>query len=161
MKEGGTGSSSENLFQPQIVPDRYESGTPNTVGIVGLGEGVKFILETGIENIRSHEEKLTRQMLEGFKEIKGIKIYGPADEKMQAAVVSINIGDADSTEISYILDKEYDIATRAGLHCAPLAHRTLGTFEQGTVRFSIGYFNTSEQVQETIRAIKQIACEIL
>ncbi|MBA1334737.1 MAG: Cysteine desulfurase [Firmicutes bacterium] len=157
MKEGGTGSNSEYLVQPDIVPDRYESGTPNTVGIVGLGEGVRFILETGISNIRRHEEELTRRMLQGFCRIKGVKIYGPADEKKQTAVISMNIGDLDSTEVSYILDSEFDIATRAGLHCSPLAHKTLGTLEQGTVRFSIGYFNTPGDIDKAVQAVESIA----
>lgn len=160
MREGGTGSSSENLSQPEIVPDRYESGTPNTVGIAGLGAGVKFLLEEGIHNIRRHEQELTRLMLEGLREIKNVKIYGPGDEKQQAPVISINIGDEDSGEISYILDREFNIATRAGLHCAPLAHKTLGTFEQGTIRFSMGYFNTREEIEAAVRAVEQICAEI-
>ncbi len=160
MKEGGTGSSSENLFQPVFAPDRYESGTPNTAGIVGLGEGVGFILEKGTDNIRSHEQELTGLMLQGFGEIDGVSIYGPADEKLQAAVVSINIADKDSGEMSYILDKLYGIATRSGLHCAPLAHRTMGTFERGTIRFSLGYFNTREEIMTAIRAVKEIASEV-
>lgn len=157
LKEGGTGSNSEYLVQPDIVPDRYESGTPNTVGIAGLGEGVRFILETGINNIRRHEEELTKRMLQGFGGIKGVKIYGPIDEKKQTAVISINVGGMDSTEVSYILDSEFDIATRAGLHCSPLAHKTLGTLEQGTVRFSLGYFNTPEDIDKAVQAVESIA----
>ncbi len=160
MKEGGTGSSSENLLQPAIAPDRYESGTPNTAGIVGLGEGVRFILDRGIANIRKHEEELTDMLLQGFKEIPGVKIYGLAQPKLQAAVVSINIGQGDSGEMSYVLDKLYGIATRAGLHCAPLAHKTIGTFEQGTIRFSIGYFNTHQDIEAAIQAVRQIAAEM-
>jgi cysteine desulfurase family protein len=160
MKEGGTGSSSEDLSQPEFLPDRYESGTPNTAGLAGLGEGVGFILERGISSIRKHEQELTRLLIEGFREIKEVKIYGPADEKLQAAVVSINIGDKDSGEISYILDRNYDIATRAGLHCAPLAHRTIGTLGQGTIRFSLGYFNTREDIMTAVRAVREIALEV-
>ena len=160
MKEGGTGSSSENLVQPTIAPDRYESGTPNTPGIVGLGEGVGFILDRGTAAVREHEEKLTGMLLEGFGEIDGVKIYGPKNSKLKAGVVSINILDGDSGEISYILDKSYDIATRAGLHCAPLAHRTIGTFEQGTIRFSVGVFNTREDIEAAIKAVEEIASEL-
>jgi cysteine desulfurase/selenocysteine lyase len=161
MKEGGTGSRSEELAQPIVVPDRYESGTPNTAGIVGLGEGVGFILEKGTAAIREHEEELTGMLLQGLEQIKGVKIYGPVNPGLQAGVVSINIGDGDSGEISYILDRSYDIATRSGLHCSPLAHRTIGTFDQGTVRFSIGYFNTREDIEAAVRAVEEIAAEIV
>ncbi|WP_053955113.1 aminotransferase class V-fold PLP-dependent enzyme [Inediibacterium massiliense] len=158
MKEGGTGSKSELLTQPDILPDRYESGTPNTSGIAGLGAGVEFILKEGIEKIREHEESLTKCMLEGLKQIEKVKIYGPKDEKKQAAVVSMNIGEEDSSEVSYLLDKVFSIGVRSGLHCAPVAHRTIGTFEQGTVRFSMGYFNTIEDIKKAIKAIERI-CE--
>ncbi|WP_432662088.1 aminotransferase class V-fold PLP-dependent enzyme [Wukongibacter baidiensis] len=160
MKEGGTGSKSESLLQPEIVPDRYESGTPNTPGIVAMGAGIKFILETGIEKIRKHEEELTEYMLNELKTIKQVKIYGSKDSKKQASVISLNIGDLDSSEVSYILDQAFDIAVRSGLHCAPLAHKTLGTFEQGTVRFSIGYFNKRKDVEDAIAAIKKICDEM-
>ena len=161
MKEGGTGSRSEELAQPVVVPDRYESGTPNTAGIVGLGEGEGFILEKGTAAIREHEEELTGMLPQGLEQIKGVKIYGPVNPGLQAGVVSINIGDGDSGEISYILDRSYDIATRSGLHCSPLAHRTIGTFDQGTVRFSIGYFNTREDIEAAVRAVEEIAAEIV
>lgn len=160
LREGGTGSKSEELTQPNIIPDRYESGTPNTPGIAGLGQGVKFILKEGIDKIRKHEEELTQYFIDGLKEMPIIKVYGPKDSKKQASVVSINIGDEDSSEISYILDSVFDIATRSGLHCAPLAHKTLGTFEQGTVRFSIGYFNTKKDIDKTLEALKNIVSEI-
>lgn len=160
MKEGGTGSKSESLLQPQIIPDRYESGTPNTPGIVGMGAGIKFILDTGIDNIRRHEEELTAYMLSELKKIEKIKIYGTMDAKKQASVISINIGDLDSSEISYILDQAFDIAVRSGLHCAPLAHKSLGTFEQGTVRFSIGYFNKKKDIDDAVSALKKICDEM-
>ena len=158
MKEGGTGSKSESLLQPQIIPDRYESGTPNTPGIVGMGAGIKYILDTGIDNIRKHEEELTAYMLSELKKIEKIIIYGTKDAKKQASVISINVGDLDSSEISYILDQAFDIAVRSGLHCAPLAHKSLGTFEQGTVRFSIGYFNKKTDIDNAVSALKKI-CE--
>ena len=157
LKEGGTGSKSEDLFQPNLLPDKYESGTHNTPGIVGLNEGVKFILEKGIDNIRKHEEDLCNYMLNRLEEVPNIVIYGPKDSKKRAAVISINIGNMDSGEITFILDSEYDIATRSGIHCAPLAHKTLGTLEQGAVRFSLGYFNTKEDIDKAIDALKQIA----
>ncbi len=156
LKEGGTGSKSEDLFQPNILPDKYESGTHNTPGIVGLNQGVKFILEEGIENIRKHEEDLCEYMLNRLEEVPNIVIYGPKDSKKRAAVISINIGNMDSGEITFLLDSEYDIATRSGIHCAPLAHKTLGTLEQGAVRFSLGYFNTKQDIDTAIEALKQI-----
>ncbi len=156
-REGGTGSQSESLLQPQIMPDRYESGTHNTIGIAGLGAGVRFILEEGIENIRGHEEMLTQRLIDGLMKIDGVTIYGPKDVKKQAAVVSINIGQGDTSEISFLLDQQYDIACRSGLHCAPLAHKTIGTFEQGTVRLSMGYFNTIEEVDKVLFSIEEIS----
>lgn len=156
LKEGGTGSRSEDLFQPDLTPDKYESGTHNTPGIVGLNEGVKFILETGIDNIRAHEEELCQYMLDRLEEVPNIVIYGPKDSKKRAAVISINIPNIDSGEITFLLDSEYNIATRSGIHCAPLAHKTLGTIEQGAVRFSLGYFNTKKDIDEAVKALKEI-----
>ena len=155
-KEGGTGSKSEDLFQPDILPDKYESGTHNTPGIVGLNEGVKFILETGIENIREYEEQLCEYMLNRLKEVPNIIIYGPSDSKQRAAVISINIDKIDSGELTFLLDSEYDIATRSGIHCSPLAHKTLGTLDQGAVRFSLSYFNTKDDIDKAIDALKDI-----
>lgn len=160
LKEGGTGSNSEDLFQPNMMPDRYESGTHNTPGIAGLNAGVKFILETGIDKIRKHEEELCEYMLTKLTEVPNIKIYGPLDSKKRAAVISINIGDIDSGEITFILDDMYEIATRSGIHCSPLAHKTLGTLRQGTVRFSLGYFNTKEDIDKAVEDLKEIEKEI-
>lgn len=155
LKEGGTGSQSEYLFQPQMLPDKYESGTHNTPAIAGLNAGVKYILDN-IDTIRRKEEELCEYMLSRLDEIKDIKIYGTKDIKKRVPVISINIGDIDSGEITFILDSEYDIATRSGLHCSPLAHKTVGTIKQGTVRFSIGYFNTKDDIDRVIDALKKI-----
>lgn len=157
LKEGGTGSKSEDLFQPDLTPDKYESGTHNTSGIAGLNAGIKFIFDEGIEEIRNHEEELCQYMLDKLEQVPDIKIYGPKDSKKRAAVISINIGDMDSGEITFLLDSEYDIATRSGIHCAPLAHKTLGTLEQGAVRFSMGYFNNKEEIDSAIEALKEIS----
>lgn len=155
-KQGGTGSASESLVQPDIMPDKFESGTPNTPGIAGLGRGIKFIMDIGMGNIREHEEKLTQRFLDELSKIEEVIVYGPKDSKKQAPTVSINIKGADSSEVGYILDSEFDIAVRTGLHCAPLAHETVGTLESGTIRFSIGYFNTEEDIDRSIEAIKLI-----
>ena len=157
LKEGGTGSKSEDLFQPDLFPDKYESGTHNTPGIAGLNEGVKFILKEGINKIKEHEEELCRYMLERLNEVPNIKIYGTKDANKRASVIAVNIGNMDSGEITFLLDNEYDIATRSGIHCAPLAHKTLGTFEQGAVRFSMGYFNTKEEIDKAIEELKEIS----
>ena len=157
LKEGGTGSRSEELFQPDLVPDRYESGTNNTPGIAGLNAGIKFILEEGIDNIRKYEEELCKYMIDRLSEVPNIIIYGTKNIEEKAAVIALNIGNMDSGEVTYLLDSEYDIATRSGIHCSPLAHKTLGTLEQGVVRFSLGYFTTKDDIDKTIEALKEIS----
>jgi len=160
LYQGGTGSTSYELEQPDMLPDRYESGTLNGPGIVGLGAGVEYILKRGMDNIRKHEEELTSHFIEELTKIESVKLYGPLDLKEQGAVVSINIGDKDSSEISFILDQNYDIEVRPGLHCAPMAHKTIGTLEQGTVRFSFGPFNTHEEIELAIKAVREISKEL-
>lgn len=160
LKEGGTGSDSYLLVQPDMLPDKYESGTPNAPGVIGLGAGVKYILDKGMENIRKHEEELTSHFIEEASKIDKIILYGPSNVKEQGAVVALNIGNEDSSEVSYILDEEYDIATRSGLHCAPLAHKTIGSFEQGVIRFSFGPFNTHDEIEMSIKALKEISNQL-
>ncbi len=126
LKEGGTGSLSEQVDQPDFLPDKYESGTPNTPGIAGLGAGVQFIAETGMEQIQHHEQRLGEMLVDGLGEIDGIVVYGPEDSNHRLAVVSFNIEGLDCGEIGFALDQDGIIA-RSGLHCAPLAHRTIGT----------------------------------
>lgn len=158
--QGGTGSVSHLLTQPEDMPDKFEAGTANTSGIIGLGAGVRHIMDIGLDNIRKKEIEVTEHFMDEAGKIEGIKIYGPEDISEHAPVVSINIKDADSSEVSYILNEEYDIAVRPGLHCAPLAHKTIGTFEQGTVRFSFGYENTHEEIETALKAIREIAREV-
>jgi cysteine desulfurase family protein len=157
LEEGGTGSKSESMYQPDLMPDKLESGTPNTPGIAGLKEGVKFVKNIGVNAIYQHERKLTKMLIEGLEQIKEVKIYGPHEIEERVGVVSITLKDRDVGEISYILDRDFDIATRAGLHCAPLAHSTIGTLKTGTLRFGIGYFNTEEEVEKAIKAIEIIS----
>lgn len=157
LKEGGTGSLSESLKQPDFLPDCYESGTLNTPGIAGLNEGVKYILATGIENIQNHEKHLARYMLEGLGEIKNVKVYGSADPDQRTGVISIAIEGKDCNEVCRKLDEEYDIAARGGLHCAYLAHETIGTQNTGTIRFSIGHFNTTRDIEQVLKAVNAIA----
>lgn len=155
--EGGTGSLSEQVYQPDFMPDKFESGTPNTPGIAGLGAGVAFIQERGIEKIQKHEQELTDILIGGLREIKGVSIYGPRDPKRQTAVVSFNIQERDCGEVSMLLDQKYGILCRSGLHCAPLGHRTLGTLKAGACRISPGLFNTIEDIEKVVRAIYEIA----
>lgn len=153
---GGTGSNSEFDIQPECLPDKFESGTLNTVGITGLGAGIKFIQETGIDKIREREKALTKQLLEGLSTIKRIKLYGPSDAEKQIAVVSFNIETPNLSDIGYVLDREYGIMARIGLHCAPIAHKTIGTFPKGTIRFSLNYFNSPDEVDYAIDVLRKI-----
>ena len=154
--EGGTGSKSDQEKQPNFLPDKFESGTMNTMGISGLKAGVEFIQKIGIEKIREHEHKLGKLFLEGLKKIPDIKIIGPADLKEQVPTFSITAGDRDLGQLSFELDEKYNVMTRSGLHCAPFAHKTLGTFPAGSLRFSIGYFNTIEEIEFALNALKNI-----
>jgi len=154
---GGTGSRSEFEQQPDFLPDKYESGTPNTVGLAGLGAGADYVLGRGIDNIRAEELVLTRYFLDKLKAINGVHIYGSNDASRQIPVVSFNIAGLTSSETSFALDEKYDIMSRPGLHCAPAAHKTIGTFPGGTVRFSFGYFNTKEEIEYALDAISHLA----
>ena len=155
LKEGGTGSYSYSIDQPDLYPDSLESGTPNGVGIIALGKGIDFINEVGLENIRNHEMSLKNHFIELLKDNEDVILYGTLDDR-QGAVVSLNVKDMDSSEISYILSDEFDIYTRPGFHCAPLAHKTMGTEELGAIRFSFGYYNTLEEVEKTVEALLNI-----
>ncbi len=157
LKEGGTGSLSESVIQPDFSPDRYESGTLNTPGIAGWNEGIKYILETGISNIQNHEKQLVKHMLEGLGEIKKVKVYGNDNIEHRTGVISITVDGKDCHEVCRELDEKYDIAARGGMHCAYLAHETIGTQNTGTVRFSIGLFNTLEEIDKALKAVKTIA----
>jgi cysteine desulfurase family protein len=157
LKEGGTGSFSEEEVQPDVLPDKYESGTQNGVGLSGLGAGLKFIFSEGLEKIRNHERRLTENLVEGLGGISGVTLYLAPDINNQAPVVSFNIDGYEPGEVGVILDQSFDIKTRTGLHCAPAAHKTIGTFPRGTVRLSPGYFNTIEEIGFTVRAIDRIA----
>lgn len=155
-REGGTGSISDEVLQPEFMPDRLEAGTPNTPGIAGLGAGIEYIQDIGLEKIRAHELQLTEQLRAGFRQIPGLTLYGPGGEA-SVGVVSVNLEGWDGAELAFQLEQEYGILTRPGLHCAPLAHKAIGTFPQGTVRFSVGYATTVEDVEQAINAVRQLA----
>lgn len=157
LKVGGTGSHSEFEEQPDFLPDIYESGTPNIVGLNGLKEGVRFVLAEGVDKIHQHEQNLIIRLIEGLKEIPEVTLYGGDYRKEQVAVVSFNLKDKWPSEVGMRLDEEYDIMCRVGLHCSPATHKTIGTFPRGTVRFSMSWFNTLEEVDQVIMAIREIA----
>jgi len=157
LKQGGTGSRSKREEQPRFLPDMCESGTPNTVGLAGLGAGVRFVLEQGVEEIRVHEVELTRRLIAGLLDIPGVVVYGGHDAEMQTAAVSFNVEGLASSDVGLMLDEAYGIMSRVGLHCSPAAHRTIGTFPVGTVRFGLSLFNTVEEVDVALTAVREIA----
>jgi selenocysteine lyase/cysteine desulfurase len=157
LRQGGTGSRSEFEEQPDFLPDRFESGTPNGIGIAGLLGGLQFIEETGIETIRRHELGLVERFLGGLREIPRITVYGPQNGVDRIATLSFNLAGLSSSEVALRLERERGVLCRAGLHCAPSAHRTLGTFPEGTVRFSFGAFNRSEEIDLSLEGLSKIA----
>lgn len=157
---GGTGSASYSMIQPEIMPDMLESGTPNAPGIAALGEGIKFINRTGVMKIRKHEEEILQHFLEEAVNIEGLKLYGPRSIGEQLGVAAFNLRDIDSSHLAFILSEEYEILARPGLHCAPLAHETIGTTEQGAVRFSFGIFNDHIEIEHAIKALREISRQI-
>ncbi len=157
LVRGGTGSRSEYETQPDDLPDRYESGTPNGVGIAGLGAGLNWLQERGLDALRAHELELAARLREGLGNIKGLCLYGPGDPGLSTAVISFTLAGRRVSEIGYRLDEEYGILCRVGLHCAPAAHRSLGTFPQGTVRLAPGPLTTLAEIDTVIRAVARIA----
>ena len=157
LKVGGSGVQSYSRTHPTEMPTRLEAGTLNGHGIAGLGAGVEWLLETGIDKIHAREVALAKRFYDGVKDIPGVKIYGDFSHWNRTAVVTLNLGDYDSGEVSDALWEDYGIATRPGAHCAPLMHMALGTVEQGAVRFSFSWFNTEEEVDTAINAMKELA----
>ncbi len=153
LVRGGTGSRSEHEVQPDFLPDKFESGTLNAVGLAGLLAGLSYLQECGLSAIRAHEMTMTERLLSGLQGIPGVTVYGPADPARQVAVVSFNVAGLLPSDVALLLDERYDIACRPGLHCAPAAHRTLGTFPMGTVRFSLGPLNTADEVDRAVQAV--------
>jgi cysteine desulfurase family protein len=154
---GGTGSRSEVEEQPDFMPDRFEAGTPNTVGIAGLKAGVEFVLSKGVAQIKNREEKLVKLFIEGVSDLPGIILYGQKSAEPRTPVVSFNIAGMDPAAAALELDEQFGIMSRSGLHCAPAAHKTIGTYPMGTVRFSFSCFNTEEQIISSIEALREIS----
>ena len=156
-KVGGSGVHSYDKHQPVEYPTRLEAGTLNSHGIMGLSAALDFIRDTGIDTIARHERELARRFYEGVVKVDGVTVYGDFSREERGAIVTLNIRDYDSGEISDALSQAYDIATRPGAHCAPRMHQALGTTEQGAVRFSFSWYNTLEEVDEAIRAVRELA----
>ncbi|MBI5185923.1 MAG: aminotransferase class V-fold PLP-dependent enzyme [Nitrospinae bacterium] len=156
LVEGGTGSRSESIEQPDLLPDKFESGTQNTPGVSGLEAGIAFIENEGLDKIREREKALTRKLLEGLSGVKGVEIFGPLDPEKQTAVVSFRVSGKDPGETAEILDSKYGIITRVGLHCCPLAHKTIGTYPEGTIRVSPGFFTTDSEIDYFLRSVGKI-----
>lgn len=159
LKQGGTGSNSNHLEQPDFTPDKFESGTLNTPGIAGLCEGVKFILSKGVLEINKHEHELTEYLLSELKKMNNIIIYGNKSMDKRCGVVSINLDGIDSSKVGYLLNLK-GISVRTGYHCAPLIHHIIDTENRGTVRISVGYFNTFRDIEKLISALKNIDSEV-
>jgi cysteine desulfurase family protein len=154
---GGTGNSSASLEQPEALPERFESGTQNTPAIAGLLAGATFVTALGVEVIARHEADLVLQLIEGLKAVNGLKMYGQNGAVSRGSLVSFTLEGMDPSQVGYLLDHDYDIAVRTGLHCAPMAHKTIGTFPHGTIRVSPGWFNTGAEIAGFVEAIAQIA----
>ena len=159
LLSGGSGVDTYNPHHPSEMPTALEAGTLNGHGIAGLGAAVDYLEKTGLSVIRSKEMALMRRFYEGIFYIPGVKVYGDFRADKRAPIVSFNISDYDSSEVSDELNVEYGIVTRPGAHCAPLMHRALGTVEQGAVRFSFSHYNTEEEVDTAVRAVKELACD--
>ena len=157
---GGTGSLSDSEEIPDFLPDRFESGTLNLPGIIGLHQALVYLKEAGIDNMRNEKMEITKYFLDQVKEIEGVKVAGKKTVEGRLGVVSIDFEGFDNSIVSFYLSSKYKIMTRVGMHCAPRAHKTLKTFPQGTVRFSFSHFNTKEEVDICINAIKTILSDL-
>jgi cysteine desulfurase family protein len=160
LRFGGTGVRSEEERMPEELPEGLEAGTANTVGLGGLGAALRFLEERGVAAIRAHEVALTARLLGSLREIRGLRIHGPADPSRQVATVSLSLAGWEPVDLAAALEGSFRIAVRAGLHCAPAAHRTLGTFPGGTVRLSAGCFTTTDEVDRAASALAELAASM-
>jgi cysteine desulfurase family protein len=158
VRQGGTGTQSENDMQPDSLPDRYESGNHNVPGIVGLGAGLAFVRQQGIDALRRHELSLTEQLLAGLRDLPGVTVYGPSDPAHRVGVVGVTVAGWEPQDLATALDTACRVQVRAGFQCAPLLHRALGTAPRGgTVRFSLGAFNTQQHIEAAVQALTELA----
>jgi cysteine desulfurase family protein len=154
LKEGGTGTLSKSAFQPESVPDRYEAGTMNMGGIAGLHAALDFIQTKGIEGIHDHEYRLVETLMESLAALDGVEIYGPDCGQDRLGLLSFNINGTDPYDLASYMEERSGIMVRAGLHCAPCAHRVLGTLDRGCVRAGIGVFNSLQDIERTVETVK-------
>ena len=159
LLSGGSGVQTYLRSHPPQMPTALEAGTLNGHGIAGLGAAVKYLQETGLDTIRQKEQALMWAFYEAVRQIPGITVYGDFSTGERCAIVSLNVRDYDSGEVSDALSESYGIATRPGAHCAPLMHRALGTVDQGAVRFSFSHFNTEEEIKIAVSALQELAQE--
>lgn len=158
FKQGGTGSRSEIMTQPEIMPDKYEPGSHNAIGIAGLAKGVSYILDETVEKIRRHDRALCERFMAGLDAVPKLTWFGPRDVEKRVGVFSVRLEGYEPLELSQLLERDFGILTRSGLHCAPLAHKTIGTLDSGgTTRFSFGPFVTLDDIDYTVDALKTIA----
>ncbi|MBE6020168.1 MAG: aminotransferase class V-fold PLP-dependent enzyme [Clostridiales bacterium] len=157
LKEGGTGTDSANLYQPRYFPEGYEAGTLNGPGIIGLREGIRFIEELGLKTIQQWEQHIIEILTDGIGNLPNIQIYGPDQPSKKTAIIAFNIKGMDCETAAYELNKRFGIAVRAGYHCAPLAHKAIGTYGTGAVRMSPGIFTTEEDIHKTLTALQKLS----
>lgn len=157
LTAGGTGSASDSEYLPDYLPDKFESGTANLPGYYGWEAALRFVEETGVPALREHEMALCSRFLQGLEDIPHVRLCGTRDLSRRVGVISVDFLRRDNAEAAYALETEYGILTRCGLHCAPSAHRTLGTFPQGTVRFSLGFASTEADVDAALHALRALA----
>ncbi len=157
MKEGGTGTVSEQLLQPTSMPDKYEIGSHNAIGIAGLSEGVAWVLGRGVDRLAEHDRRLCATFMDALDGLEGVKVYGPGQVEWRRGVFSVNVAGLAPGRLAQRLEEEHGILTRSGLHCAPLAHRCIGTLPEGACRLSFGAFTTAQEVQAAAGALEIIA----
>lgn len=161
LKSGGTGVLSYLKHQPDEMPTHLECGTMNGHGLAGLRASLSWLMdEIGVENVHRHETKLAKSFYDGLKDMEALHFYGDYESEERAAIVSLNIADYDSSEVSDQLEQDYGISTRPGAHCAPLIHEAMGTVEQGMVRFAFSWFNTEDDVDYAVKAVRELASDI-
>ena len=157
LVRGGTGSESASEIQPAFLPDAHESGTLNVAGIAGLRAALEFLSDVGVDAVRAHEQRLVARFLEAIADVPTVTVHGTRDAAQCVGVVSFTVAGATSSEVGLVLDESFGVMARTGLHCSPAAHRTMHTFPEGTVRFSVGWFNTPAEIDEAVAALRQIA----
>ena len=154
---GGTGSVSDSEYLPEYLPDRFESGTMNLPGIYGWEAAMVYVSQRGVDALRAHEAALTQRFMDGLRDIPNVRLCGPERLENRVGVLSLDFLRQDNAAVAYALEQRFGILTRCGLHCAPSAHRSLGTFPKGTVRFSLGFANTEQDVDAALAAITALA----